>query len=307
MKLAVRCHQGGWTWEQVRDVWREADTLGYHGASLYDLLGAGVECWTAITALVASTSRLTAIPTVLANPYRAPALTAKMAATLDLLSGGRLILGLGSGGAPADAHAHGIGWRGAATRAATLVESVQAMRLLWSGGGSFAGRFVQIEDAPGVPAPATAGGPPVLIGGHGRYHLLQAAARVADLCNIGFNLSLDGYGPYRALLDGYCREAGRDPSTLCFTHNASVLIGESGAAYERVLSAWARQRDLTVAEARGQLRSALAGPPDAIAERLDAYRRAEFAWTFLVFQDSPELEMLRLFAATVLPLVTPTG
>jgi alkanesulfonate monooxygenase SsuD/methylene tetrahydromethanopterin reductase-like flavin-dependent oxidoreductase (luciferase family) len=302
MKLAVRCHQGGWAWEQLEVVWREADGLGYDGASLYDLLGTGVECWTALTALLVTTHRLTGIPMVLANPYRAPALTAKMAATLDLLSGGRLLLGLGSGGAPADARAHGITWQGAATRAATLEEAVRAMRLLWSGGGTFHGRFVRLEDAPGT-APSTLGGPPVLIGGRGRQHILRVAARAADYCNIGFDLPLDEYAPYRSLIETYCREVDRDPSAVSFTHNASVLIAESGRAYEHALARWAKQRDVTVATARDRLRTALAGTADAIAERLEAYRRAGFAWTFLVFQDLPELDMLRLFAAEVMPLL----
>ena len=147
----------------------------------------------------------------------------------------------------------------------------------------------------------------MLIGGRGRRHLLRVAGHVADYCNIGFDLAPEGYAPYRSLLAEYCREAGREPELLGFTHNATVLIGESGAAYERVLAGWAAERGLTVNEARGRLRSALAGPPDAIAERLEIYRRAGFAWTFLVFQDLPRLEMLRLFAREVLPLLRGNG
>ncbi|HLZ71556.1 MAG TPA: LLM class flavin-dependent oxidoreductase [Dehalococcoidia bacterium] len=302
MKLAIRCHQGGWSWPQVQAVWREADALGYDGATLYDLLGPGVECWTALTALLATCPRLTGIPLVLANPYRPPALMAKMAATLDRVTGGRLILGLGSGGSEADARAHGLDWRGARARAAALAEAVQAMRALWAGGKTFAGAGLRLS-AGSEPAPFTPGGPPVLIGGRGRRHLLRVVGRVADSCNIGFDLAPEGYAPYRALLADYCREAGRDPSALRFTHNATVLIAENGAAYEQALARWSADRDLTVAQGRARLASALAGPPDAIAERLEAYRRAGFAWTFLVFQDLPRLEMTRLFAQTVLPLL----
>jgi alkanesulfonate monooxygenase SsuD/methylene tetrahydromethanopterin reductase-like flavin-dependent oxidoreductase (luciferase family) len=302
MKLAVRCHQGGWTWEQVQGVWAAAAAAGYDGATLYDLLGPGVECWTALTALVATHPTLTGIPLVLAHPYRPPALLAKMAATLDRLSDGRLVLGLGSGGAPADARAHGLGWRGARGRALALEESVRAMRVLWSGGERFEGGTLRLE-AGSEPLPATPGGPPVLIGGRGRRVLAPVVARVADLCNMGFDLTPEAYAPYRELLAGYCREAGRDPESLRFTHNASVMLAENGAAYERLLAHWAAQRDLTVEQARQRLASALAGPPDRVAERLDAYRRAGFAWTFLVFQDLPGVEMLRLFGEMVLPLI----
>lgn len=303
MRLAVRCHQGGWTWQQVEAVWREAEARGYDGVSLNDLLGANVECWTALTALLATTRRLTGIPLVLANPYRGAALTARMAATLDAVSSGRLLLGLGSGGAAEDARAHGVAWPSEAVRAAVLEESVQAMRLIWNGGGSVDGRYVRFHDVPGTPHPPATGGPPVLVGGHGRRHLLRTAARVADFCNIGFNLTLDDYVPYRALIADYCHEAERDPALVRFTHNAGVLICESSGAFEQALARWAKQRDVTVASAREHWRPALAGTPEMIAERLMAYRRAGFAWTFLVFNDLPELEMLRLFAGTVLPLL----
>jgi len=306
VKLAVRCHQGGWSWQQVEAVWHEADALGYDGATLYDLLGPGVECLTAMAALLPACPRLTGIPLVLANPYRAPALLAKMAATLDRASGGRFVLGLGSGGSEADARAHGLGWSRAGARAAALEDGVRAMRAVWSGAGSHEGAGLRLT-AGSEPAPATPGGPPVLIGGRGRRRLLRAAGHVADLCNIGFDLDPAGYEPYRTLLAGYCREAGRDPSALRFTHNATVLIAESGAAYERTLARWAADRDLTIAQARERLHTALAGTPDAIATRLEAYRGAGFAWTFLVFQDLPRLEMLRLFAREVLPLLRERG
>jgi alkanesulfonate monooxygenase SsuD/methylene tetrahydromethanopterin reductase-like flavin-dependent oxidoreductase (luciferase family) len=97
MRFAVRIHQSGWTYSQLENVWQESERLGYDGASLYDVLGArGPECWTALTSLTRATHTLAAVPLVLANPYRHPAVLAKMAATLDELSGGRIIVGLGA-------------------------------------------------------------------------------------------------------------------------------------------------------------------------------------------------------------------
>ena len=111
MRFVVRIHQRGWTYPELEAVWRESERLGYDGASLYDVLGdSGPECWTALTALTAVTHRLVAVPLVLANPYRHPAVLGKMAATLDALSGGRVILGLGAGGSAADAAAFGVSW-----------------------------------------------------------------------------------------------------------------------------------------------------------------------------------------------------
>jgi alkanesulfonate monooxygenase SsuD/methylene tetrahydromethanopterin reductase-like flavin-dependent oxidoreductase (luciferase family) len=302
LRFAVRCHQGGWTWDQLAAVWREAGRLGYDGASLYDLLNTGVESWTALTALVNAT-RLTGIPMVLANPYRPAALVAKMAATLDLLSEGRLILGLGSGGAPGDAAAYGVPWTNAVTRTRALVDGVRAMRMLWNGGGSYEGEAVALRDASGDPRPFTPGGPPVLIGGHGRRHLLRAAAQVADFVNIGADLSPDDWAGYRALIAGYCREIGRDPAGIGLTHNATVLLAPTAEQYDRLEAAWAATRGLPLDAARDRLRHALAGTPEALIERIRGLRTLGIRWIFLIFQDLPALGMARLFAERVLPAV----
>src|SRR5690242_709303 len=99
----VRVHQTNMTYPQLLTIWKAADRLGYDGASLYDLLAVPcLECWTVLTALTMATQRLLTIPLVLANAYRHPAVLAKMAATLDVVSGGRLILGLGAGGSQQD-------------------------------------------------------------------------------------------------------------------------------------------------------------------------------------------------------------
>jgi alkanesulfonate monooxygenase SsuD/methylene tetrahydromethanopterin reductase-like flavin-dependent oxidoreductase (luciferase family) len=151
MRFVVRIHQRGWSYPELETVWRESERLGYDGASLYDVLGdSGPECWTALTALTAATQKLVAVPMLLANPYRHPAVVGKMAATLDALSRGRVIVGLGAGGSATDAAAFGVGWPPARERIAALGEAVEVMRILWRGGGSFRGRWYQLHDAPPV-------------------------------------------------------------------------------------------------------------------------------------------------------------
>src|SRR5438094_10654969 len=102
-RFAVRIHQAGMTFGDLKAIWVVADELGYDGASLYDVLMAPcLECWTTLTALIASTVRLSAIPLVLSASYRHPAVLAKMAASLDVISSGRLVLGMGAGGLAKD-------------------------------------------------------------------------------------------------------------------------------------------------------------------------------------------------------------
>ena len=103
VKFSVRMHQHGYSFDDLKRVWKQADHLGYHSATLYDLLNApALECWTALSGLATLTERIRLTPLVLGNTYRPPALLAKMSSTLDVISGGRLELGIGAGGGTGD-------------------------------------------------------------------------------------------------------------------------------------------------------------------------------------------------------------
>ena len=109
VKFNVRINQYRYGYDDLLRVWQEADRLGYYSASLFDLLNTdALECWTTLTALLAQTKRIRAVPMVLANPYRHPALLAKMVATLDVISGGRITLGIGAGGSRSDTRSSGL-------------------------------------------------------------------------------------------------------------------------------------------------------------------------------------------------------
>jgi len=299
MRFAVRIHQNGWSYRELEAVWRESERLGYDGASLYDVLGInGPECWTALTALTARTQRLVAVPLVLSSPYRHPAVVARMAATLDAVSPGRVIVGLGAGGSDADAAAFGVQWPPAAQRIEALGEAAEVMRILWGGGGSFSGRWYQLRDAPGCDT-ARAEGLPILIGGHGP-RLLRTAARHADLCNVGFDLTPGEWRRLGPMLAAHARQAGRMPGSPALTHNATVLLGGDEAEFSRLVSAWASRRGLSEESARQKLEHSLAGTPGLVRERLRALEAAGVAWVFLLFDDARDSGGLRLFAEAVM-------
>lgn len=299
-RFVVRLHQAGMAFPELAAVWREADALGYDGASLFDLIAAPcLECWTALTALTTLTQRLIAVPLVLANDYRHPAVLAKMAATLDALSGGRLVLGLGAGGSREDYMAAGLPWRPLPERLARLEEAVRAMRFLWSGReGEVSGPFYGHIRGPGWPPPARPAGPPVLIGGHGRRYLLRTVARAADICNVGFDLPPQEWEEVRSLLASYCREEGRDPAAVALGHNATVVLGESR---QEVASALARL-GLHPEAVRQRMPWALVGTPQECLDRLERYLAVGVSWFFLLFPELPaDARSLRLFASAVLP------
>src|SRR5688572_4174810 len=172
-----------------------------------------LECWTALSALSRDTERLRLGTSVLCNSYRLPSVLAKMAATLDVISGGRLELGLGAGWFEREYRVYGIPFPRIGERIEQLDEAVDVIRAMWTDKRpTFAGKHYAIDDAVCDPPPVQRPHPPIWIGGEGdRVH--RVAARAADGVNVRW------WSPARiaaraAFLADACREHGRDPRTL---------------------------------------------------------------------------------------------
>jgi alkanesulfonate monooxygenase SsuD/methylene tetrahydromethanopterin reductase-like flavin-dependent oxidoreductase (luciferase family) len=303
IKFCVRVHQGGYSYDTLRRIWQDADRLGYYSASLYDLLNIPtLECWTTLCALAAETRRVRLIPMVLANPYRPPALLARMAATLDVISRGRLELGIGAGGGRGDHRAYGYPFPSTAVRVAMLEEAVDLIKQLWTRPRvDFAGRYYKLEGATIDPRPAQQPRPPVLIGGHGEKYLLRAVARHADICNIGSELSLAEHRAKLAILAEHCRAAGRDLSQIEVSHNTRVFIAETEAQLGDLLARRAAAAGMSAGDYRASLSGAVVGTPQQCAEQLRPYIDEGISYFFLIFPDPAPTESLELFAREVMP------
>ncbi len=218
------------------------------------------DSWTLLSALAAATTRVTVGTLVTCTNYRNPALLARMAATVDEISSGRLILGLGAGyserqfrtfGYPAD---HVVG------RFEEALAIVHA--LLRDGRVTFEGEYQRAEDAPLFPAGPRPGSIPILVGGVGP-RVLRLTARYADAWNLwlmGGECSIERAAPHVAALDAACAEVGRDPATLARSAGIIVALGDDPIFIGS--SDWAR----------GGVR----GTPELIADRLLAFRDAGF-------------------------------
>lgn len=184
-----------------------------------------LECWTTLSALAARTARVRLGSLTLCNDLRHPGLVAKMAASLDLLSDGRLVVGVGAGWYEPEYAAAGIPFDSAATRIARLGEAVEIMgRLLAGEELTFKGEHYTLDGALCRPAPLQQPRPPLVIGGKGD-RLLATAARVADGWNFSWVGDIDVYRDRAAVANRSCEVLGRDPATLRRSVGAYLLAG----------------------------------------------------------------------------------
>jgi alkanesulfonate monooxygenase SsuD/methylene tetrahydromethanopterin reductase-like flavin-dependent oxidoreductase (luciferase family) len=217
------------TYDDVLRVWREADTIPQiEHAWLFDHLmpifgdpnGPTFEGWTLLSALAAQTQRLRVGLLVTSNRFRPPAMLAKIATTVDIVSGGRLDFGIGAGSRPShplarrEYEAHGLPFHNFSHSVDSLDEALTVIRRLWTETEpfDFAGAHVQLTGAFGSPKPLQRPHPPIITGGRSAA-LLRVTAKHADLWNIPGG-DIDDAIARSTLLDHYCAEIGRDPATL---------------------------------------------------------------------------------------------
>ena len=200
-----------------------------------------LEGWTTLTWLAARFPNVLVGHHVLGLGYRNPALLAKMAATLQTLSGGRLVLAIGAGWREEEYHAYGYEFPKAAVRIRQLEEAVQLMRLMWTETApSFTGRYFQIKEAYCPPRPEPV--PPILIGGSGEQLMLPLVGRQADWWNTSMGRGLDTFRRKRDIVFGSAEAAGRDPADIVLTVTREAPLpqtGEESAQWVEELRRWA--------------------------------------------------------------------
>jgi len=235
------------------------DHLLYRWPGVADARGPW-ECWTMLAAIAASTSRIALGPLVASTSFHAPAMLAKQAATVDEISGGRLILGLGAGWNQTEYEAFGFPFD---HRIARFEEAFTIIRtLLREGSIDFDGVFYQVRDCELLPRPARVGGPPILLGSSGE-RMLRIAAPHVDAWNAWYNAtgnSPAGVAPLLAAVDAAARAAGREPAEI--ERTVAVLVQLPGGTGR------------LMGESTMPAITALTGSAEVLAEELRAYARA---------------------------------
>ncbi|MGH2756157.1 MAG: LLM class flavin-dependent oxidoreductase [Actinomycetota bacterium] len=228
-----------------------------------------LECWTTLSALAASTQRVRLGSLALCNDFRNPALLAKMAATLDLLSGGRLDIGLGAGWYEAEYSAAGIPFDRPGIRIERLRESVQVIsRMLEGEKVTFEGKYYRTDGALCRPLPLQEPRPPIWIGGKGD-RLLATVVEVADGWNMSWLGEIATYEERLAVADKLCEQRGRDPKTLRRSVGAYLLAGADDGDVQR------RFERLTTRSPQG----VLTPPRSGTAVSWEEFKQTRFAGT----------------------------
>jgi F420-dependent oxidoreductase-like protein len=262
--------------ERIVEQARAAEDAGFSLVTvmdhLYQIHGIGpvtdpmLEGWSTLAALARETTRVRLGTLVTGVTYRNPALLAKTATTLDVISGGRAILGLGAAWNEEEHIGYGFDFPPIRERMDRLDEALTIIRAMFTEDQpSFEGRHYRIDQARNVPRPVQPGGPRILVGGGGEQRTLKIAAKHADITH-WFPLGLDALRHKNEVLEGYCEEIGRDPSTIERTMAAPVVVAGSDADAQKVLELMPPERRPYVT----------VGPPEQMADALRPYLDAGF-------------------------------
>ncbi|HET7488460.1 MAG TPA: LLM class F420-dependent oxidoreductase [Acidimicrobiales bacterium] len=291
-------------WAKAVETAQLAEHLGYDSIWLYDHFHnvprpsheAVFECWTTVAALSQRTSRVRLGQMVGCNGYRNPALLAKMTATVDVMSGGRLDWGIGAGWYAGEFAGYGYEFPEPKVRIGMLEEAVQIVRSMWTEPETtFEGRYYRLDGAQCDPKPLQRPHPPVWIGGGGEQLTLRVVARHADHANFGGNP--EEWAHKAEVLKGHCQAVGRDYDEIGKTWQPDVLVRDT----EAEVRAEARPTGGQSFE-RWQYGN-LVGTPEQVAEKVAAYQALGCTGFVPWCADYPSDHTLRLFAEKVIPEV----
>lgn len=247
-----------------------------------------LECMTTIAYFAAAYPTLTFGSSVLCQAYRNPGLMAKMAANLQLLTGGRFICGIGAGWMVEEYAAYNWEYPKPAVRIAQMEEAIEIVKKLWTEApASYEGKYYRIDNAFCEPRPNPV--PPILIGGGGEQLTLRVVAKHADWWNIPGG-TLENYAHKLDVLRGHCDAVGRDYDSIGKSWSAeAVVVAETEAEAQRI------------AAASPYNRNTILGTPEQVAEQLQAFVDLGVSYLIVRLLDFPRTEGIEMFAQEVMP------
>lgn len=307
LKIGTRLDMGLPTYEELSGHAKLAEKLGYDAVWVRDHVSleavtGQAECfevWTIMAALARDTSKVKIGSLVLCTPFRNPALLAKMATTLDLISNGRLYLGIGAGHKESEFQEYGYEFPSPGARLGMLSEAIQIIRLMWTERRpSFEGKYYQIKNALNEPKPIQQPMPSIMVGASGP-RAMRVVARYADAWNAP-DTDWDFYTNRRQLLADLCEEYGRPRDAVRHVVTIPVIVDRSESAAQARLEKVLRDRP-----GQQYLRDRIkTGTPEQIAEAFKPYLDLgvrEFITSF--WELDRQAEGIETFGSDVRPLL----
>jgi F420-dependent oxidoreductase-like protein len=303
IRFGVQALQGMPDYASLKKVVLECERLKFDSVWVYDHLhfsyGPTLECWTVLAALAEATKSIRIGPLVTCNAYRYPSILAKVAATVDMISNGRLNFGIGAGWLKEEAIAYGIPFPRGRERVEMLDEALTIIRQLWTKDkAEFKGKYYSLSGAVCLPKPTQTPHPPILVGGGTGTKMLRVIAKHADAWDMGFETSEEIKGDLAKLKEA-CSEVGRDPNTIENTYQSRVIIAdEDEDAFARA-EKWREERHGKKDDP--DWKTAIVGSPKKCIDQLKSLVDVGITSFNLLFADVLKLEPLRLFSGEVIP------
>jgi F420-dependent oxidoreductase-like protein len=291
--------------ERVADIAGAAEESGFDSVwvmdHFYQIANVGprtdpmLEAYTLLGGIAARTRKVSLGTMVTGVTYRNPALLAKQVTTLDMVSGGRAILGIGAAWNEDEHAGYGFEYPPVRERLDRLEEALQICRAMFvEQAPSFSGRHYTIQEALNVPGPLRPEGIPILVGGSGERRTLALVAKYADACNLFGDLPTIRHK--LEVLDRHCAAVGRDPATITKTRLGGLVIADTVERAEQRGREMARARGMDDERYRGYV---VAGDPDAVCEQVGAYLDAGLDGLVFNMHDAQDLEPVRLAGETL--------
>jgi F420-dependent oxidoreductase-like protein len=311
IRFGVQTGQQNVAWSDMLDLWRKADGWGYDSLWVFDHFypiftapdGPCFEGWATLAALAQATRRARIGHLVNGNTYRHPCVTAKAAATLDHVSGGRLNLGIGAGWFELEHRTFGIDFKTVPERLQALDEACRIIRGMHTQERTTVhGKHYTVTDAFGAPKPLQAGGVPFMIGGTGERVLLRIVAQHADMWNaMG---SAERMRELITVIDRHGERVGRDTSTIEKTVMMPLCYSEDRERQNTVCGITAAVRQTTPEEARRQI---MIGSKQECLDTVERYTRAGVThFIFMTFVPYA-VDEIQAFAEEVVPAARRVG
>ncbi|MCK9497131.1 MAG: LLM class F420-dependent oxidoreductase [Dehalococcoidia bacterium] len=317
MDLAVMIEgQEGLNWDRWRRIIRTTEDLGYESLfrsdHFFSLSGPhdrdALETFISFVLVAEESSRIRFGPLVSSMTFRHPSLVARMAAQIDVLSGGRFILGMGAGWNVPEHEAFGLPFPPVRERMDRLEEGIQVVRTLWGDGpASFEGRYYQLKDVECYPKPVQSPAP-ILVGGSGEKRTLRIVAKYADEWN-AVGLTPEGYRHKEEVLRQHCEAVGRDPSSIRRSMMAGFVVGRDQAEIHAHLGRIGEALPNLVRGNPDEVlegvrnRGWLVGTPSEVVEQIGQREELGLERIMLQHHAQADFETLELIARDVLPQV----